>query len=99
MPSDTVCNTVYVVADVFDDGHCILEGNAESCVFVAKPDVEVDKSGPEVAVGGEKIDLHHNHHEHRQCGPQRPRAGCLATVVDKVYPSSKGRHRVTTYSY
>ncbi len=55
VPSDTVCNTVYVVADTFDDGHCILEGNAQSCVFVAKPDVEVEKSGPRVAVGGEKI--------------------------------------------
>jgi uncharacterized repeat protein (TIGR01451 family) len=55
VPSDTVCNTVYVVADTFADGHCILEGKAESCVFVAKPDVEVEKSGPEVAVGGEKI--------------------------------------------
>ncbi len=44
-----------MVADTFNNGHCILEGNAQSCVFVAKPDVEVEKSGPRVAVSGEKI--------------------------------------------
>jgi uncharacterized repeat protein (TIGR01451 family) len=98
VPSDTICNTVCVVADTFNDGHCILKGEAESCVFVARPDVKVSKSGPEVAIGGEKItytitimnvgNVDLNVHVQD-----------VLIGLDKVIPVAKGATNVTTYCY
>jgi len=43
---DYVCNEVFVIADVFDDCHCVLEDSAEDCVFIVCPCIDVEKIGP-----------------------------------------------------
>ncbi len=43
---DFLCNEVFVIADVYDNGHCVLEDSAEDCVFIMCPCIDVEKTGP-----------------------------------------------------